>query len=92
MPHGEGSTGADEEATLREIHRKEGLMVRTRVRIGLAVVLALGVAGAALAQTPRQDVPLVLEFNDNLWSPNCSPLSQRSLDGLEDGRLGRHER
>jgi hypothetical protein len=41
-------------------------MARARVRIGLAVVLALGVAGAALAQTPRQDVPLVLEFNNNL--------------------------
>jgi hypothetical protein len=43
-------------------------MARTTVRIGLAVVLALGVAGATSAQTPQTDVPLVLDFNNNLCS------------------------
>ena len=41
-------------------------MTCTFVRIGLAVVLALAGAGAASAQTPQKDIPLVLDFNNNL--------------------------
>jgi hypothetical protein len=41
-------------------------MVRTRVRIGLAVAMAFVVAGAASAQTSQKDIPLVLEFNNDL--------------------------
>ena len=41
-------------------------MARTRVHIGMAVVLALCVASAASAQTSQKDIPLVLEFNNSL--------------------------
>jgi hypothetical protein len=41
-------------------------MARTKVRIALAVAMVFAVAGVASAQTPKQDVPLVLDFSNNL--------------------------